>query len=127
MLQKQYLKSIVIILFLLIGPVAFAQETKGQTYEFINAEKINDIDDYEKALSTANMSKFRYLNKSNIIMFENGLKVKLFSGKKLIANGHSFEKTKLLTTEPSNKDYYIFGISQDKKYIMQKFTYTKLK
>lgn len=124
---KARLHVYVVIAALFFVTNSLAQEVKGKTYNFINPEVVNNINDYENAFLTANMTKFRFANKSNIIEFESGLKVELFSGNKLAANGYTVDKAKLLVTEPSNKQRYYFTISTNAKYILQRFTAKELK
>jgi hypothetical protein len=115
---------------LLSAPFVFSQyqlEKIDKTYRYVNPEIVNNLQDYDTALSTANMTKFRFANKSTIIEFQSGLKVELFSAKKLVSNGVSVDMSKVLTSEPLNKGLYIFGLSANKKHLLQLFTKTKLK
>ena len=115
------------VLFLLFSSIIYGQEKKDKSYRFVNPEIVNNLQDYENAFSTADMTKFRFVSKSNVIEFESGLKVELLSGDKLVANGFTVDKTKMLQNQPANKGYYVFGLSANGNYIIQKFTYTKLK
>ena len=117
-----------LLLFLLFSSLcSFGQEVKDKTYRFINPEIVSNIADYEEAFSTADMTIFRYANKSNIIEFKSSLKVELFSANKLNAEGVEVDTTKILNGEPVNKGHYVFDLSANGKYIMQLFTKTKLK
>lgn len=115
------------MVLLLFSSIIYGQERKDQTYRFVNPEIVNNLQDYETAFSTADMTKFRFSNKLNVIKFNNGLEVELFSANQLVANGVTVDSSKLLTSDPLNKGYYVFGLSANKKYIMQLFTKTKLK
>jgi hypothetical protein len=115
------------MVLLLFSSIIYGQERKDQTYRFVNPEIVNNLQDYETAFSTADMTKFRFSNKLNVIKFNNGLEVELFSANQLVANGFAVDTSKVLTSDPLNKDYYVFGLSANKKYIMQLFTKTKLK
>jgi hypothetical protein len=115
------------VVFLLFSSIIYGQEKKDKTYRYVNPEIVNNLQDYETAFSTADMTKFRFSDKSNVIKFKNGLEVELFSANKLAANGVSVDTAKLLTKEPTNTDDYIFIISDDKKYILQKYIVNKFK
>lgn len=115
------------MVLLLFSSIIYGQEKKDETYRYVNPEIVNNLQDYETAFSTADMTKFRFSNKSNVITFRNGLKVELFSANQLVTNGFAVDTSKVLTSDPLNKDYYVFGLSANKKYIMQLFTKTKLK
>ena len=105
----------------------FAQEKKNETYKFLNANKVSNVGKYKTALSTANMTKFRYENKRNTIEFENGLKVELFSANELISNGYTVDERRLLTSKPINLGMYTFTLSADNKTILQNFKKSKIK
>ena len=115
------------VVFLLFSSIIYGQEKKDETYRYVNPEIVNNLQDYETAFSTADMTKFRFSNKSNVITFKNGLEVELFSANQLVANGVSVDTTKLLVKEPTNRDDYLFDISEDKKYILQKYAVNKYK
>lgn len=116
-----------ILSFMMVTALSYGQEAKGITYQIVNPEIVNNLNDYEDAFSTADMTKLRFSNKSNTIEFESGLKVALYSANHIISIGRVVNMGKVLTSEPKNKGYYIFGLSSDKKTIIQKFTKTKLK
>ena len=126
-LIKQETKQFLVIVKLFFTAISFGQETNNETYHFVNVNAVNNVNDYVVALSTANMTIFRYANKSSIIEFEGGLKVELLSANHLISIGKVVDMSKVLTAEPKNKGHYVFDLSSDKKTIMQKFTQTKLK
>lgn len=115
------------LLFLLISSISFGQEVQNKTYRIVNPELVDNTNIYINAFSTADMTIFRYADKSNIIEFESGLKVELFSANKLTSKGIAVDFSKILTTEPSNKGDYVFDISANGKYILQKFTRTEFK
>lgn len=115
------------LFFMIVTAFSYGQEEINNTYRFVNPEMVGDTDNYVNAFSTANMTKFRYANKSNIIEFESGLKVELFSANKLISKGVSVDTSKILTATPLNEDEYVFDISANGKYILQRFTKIALK
>ena len=117
-----------LVLFItLISSLSYGQEENGKTYQLINPEIIENANSYIMALSTADMTKFRFLDKSTIIEFKSGLKVELFSANRLIDSGVSIDMLRILTSEPVNKGQYVFDLSSDGKYLMQMFTKTKIK
>jgi len=115
------------LLFVLCSILSYGQEEQSKTYQFINPEVVNNTNTYIEAFSTADMTKFRYADKSNIIEFESGLKVELFSASNLISKGFSVDANRILLSEPKNLGHYVFGLSGDGKTIMQMFTQTKFK
>jgi hypothetical protein len=115
------------VVLLLFSSIIYGQEKKDETYRYVNPEIVNNLQDYETAFSTADMTKFRFSNKSNVITFRNGLKVELFSANQLVANGVTVDSSKLMVKEPTNRDDYLFDISEDKKYILQKYAVNKYK
>lgn len=115
------------LLLLIFTSLAFSQEVQNKTYQIVNPEIVVNTSRYTNAFSTADMTKFRYADKSYIIEFESGLKVELFSANKLVSNGIAVDTSKILTSEPSNKGEYVFDISEDGKYILQRFTKIALK
>ena len=115
------------LLFTMVASLSYGQEEKGITYQIVNPEVAGDVNTYIEAFSTADMTKFRYKNKSTTIEFESGLKIELFSANQLINNGVVVDLNRILTSEPKNSGHYVFGLSADGKTIMQMFTKTKLK
>lgn len=126
-LVEQGIKQFLVIVMLFFTAISFGQETNNETYRFVNSNTVNNVNDYVVALSTADMTIFRYANKSSTIEFESGLKVELYSANHIVSIGKVVDISKVLTSDPINKGYYIFGLSSDKKTIIQKFTNTKLK
>lgn len=114
------MKKLIPILILFVS-YAYGQEVKKKSYVFLNPSIVENISQYEKAFSTANMSSFRYKNKSNIIEFVSGLKVELFSGETLVNNGITVDFTKLLAESKTNNKEYIFSISNDGSHILRKY------
>lgn len=58
-------------------------KSTNQTYKIIQEDTKFSIDFCEKAISEANWCGFRYENKRNLIQFESGLKIELFSAKEI--------------------------------------------
>ena len=73
------------------------------------------------------MSSFRFEEKSNIIEFDNGLKVEIFSAQKLTIQGFKVDFSKLISSDKFKDNDYIFLISDDGKYILRRFTKTEFK
>lgn len=118
-------KYVLMTIFFVVN--CFAQEVKDKTYKFINPSVVKDIGLYEKAFSTADMSSFRFEEKSNIIEFDNGLKVEIFSAQKLTIQGFKVDFSKLISSDKFKDNDYIFLISDDGKYILRRFTKTEFK
>ena len=73
LLKKQI--TFLVLFITLISSLSYGQEENGKTYQLINPEIIENANSYIMALSTADMTKFRFLDKSTIIEFKSGLKV----------------------------------------------------
>lgn len=120
------MKKIILILILFVN-YSYGQEVKEKTYKFLNPMMVKNINQYEKAFSTADMSSFRFKDKSNVIEFESGLKVEIFSGQKLFSEGFQVDFSKLMSENTLKNKNYVFSISNDGKYILRKFTKTEFK
>ena len=120
------MKKLLLLSFFIFN-LSFSQEVEKITYKFLNPESVPNISDYKLAFSTADMSAFRYESKNNIIEFQSGLKVELFSINELrnVNSKLNLQNFKTVDVKPSD-DYY-FTLSADKKFILQKFTRTEFK
>lgn len=58
-------------------------DSLNQTFKIIQTDSKFSTDFCEKAISEANWCGFRYENKRNLIQFESGLKIELFSAKEI--------------------------------------------
>jgi len=118
-------------LFLLItlffSSLFYGQEEKDVTYRFLNSNVVSSTSGYENAMSTADMSAFRYKDDSSIIEFEGGLKIELFSANQLISVGKNVDMSKVLVSEPVNKNEYVFKLSSNGTHILRTFTRTEFK
>ncbi|WP_146193466.1 hypothetical protein [Flavobacterium sediminis] len=118
-------KKLLLILLFLFSIMTFSQEVEEVTYRFINPTLVKDISQYRKAFSTADMTKFRYKDKSNFIEFLNGLKVEIFSAEQLIRKGVKVNLDRILVRE--FKEGYVLKLSDDGNYILQQFTAVEFK
>lgn len=87
---SNFLKLITLFIFLVIGPLANAQEQKeikGQTYTITDNGGINDLQPYIDALNNSDMRNHRLLNKRYTVTFEKGVKVELFSATEISKSG----------------------------------------
>lgn len=73
------------------------------------------------------MSAFRYESKSNVITFQSGLKVELFSVAALQNKNVKLELQNFREPEEKPSDDYFFTLSENKKFILRKFTRTEFK
>jgi hypothetical protein len=76
----------IFILFLFTS-VGFAQEKNGITYSIIKNGNVTDVIPYVTALNKSNMRYHRLREKRNIIVFDTGLTVELYSANEIAANG----------------------------------------
>ena len=117
-----------ILLFaLFVFNFSFSQEVEKISYKFLNPEIVSNINDYKKAFSTADMSAFRYESKSNVIEFKNGLKVELFSVNDLRNKNLKLDLQNFRNPGEKSSDDYYFTLSDNKKFILQKFTRTEFR
>ncbi len=87
-MKNQEMKFILPFIFLLVQTfLCFSQEREGETYRITNHGTVIDIQPYVNALNAANMQYHRLKNQRNIIVFDTGVTVELFSGAELIASG----------------------------------------
>ena len=63
------------------------------TYKLLNTDTKYSLDFCEKAISEANWCGFRYKNKRNLIQFDSGLKVELYSQDEIGENNANCELT----------------------------------
>lgn len=117
----------ILLLTLFVFNFSFSQEVEKITYKFLNPEIVSNINDYKKAFSTADMSAFRYESKSNIIVFQSGLKVELFSANELKNKNLKLDLQNIRGEDEKASDSYYFTLSENKKFILQKFTRTEFK
>lgn len=104
----------------------YGQEIENVSYRFLNPNTVDSVSDYRTAFSTADMSAFRFKDKNNVIEFQSGLKVELFSYSFLKDKNLKLDFNKIRKENPINEDY-IFEISKNGKYILQKYTRTEFK
>lgn len=116
----------ILLVALFVFNFSFSQEIEKISYKFLNPEIVTNINDYKKAFSTADMSSFRYETKNNIIEFKSGLKVELFSVNELKNKNLKLDLQNFRGVDEGSYDYY-FTLSDNKKFILQKFTRTEFK
>lgn len=71
-----------LVFSILLGLSSFAMkqnENDSKSYTFLNTDTKYSLEFCQKAISEANWCGFRYENKRNLIQFDTGLKVELFS------------------------------------------------
>lgn len=120
------MKKLLFFLILFVNNL-YSQEMENISYRFLNPNVVENIHAYRKAFSTADMSSFRYENKVNVIEFQGGLKVELFSAELLKDKKINLDLSKVLMTEQGNQGEYVFLLSRDNRYILRKFTKTEFK
>lgn len=120
------MKKILLLSFFIFN-LSFSQEVEKITFKFLNPEIVSNISDYKKAFSTADMSAFRYESKNNIVEFQSGLKVELFSVDELKNKNIKLNLQNFRRVDEKAPDDYYFTLSANKKFILQKFTRTEFK
>lgn len=116
-----------LLFFLFVYNLSFSQEVEKFTYRFINPEVVSNINDYNLAFSTADMSAFRFEKKRNVIEFKSGLKVELFSVEELKNKNVKLDLESFNKVGTNSSIEYYFTLSKDKKFILRKFVETEFK
>ena len=100
-------------LFFLILSLPILAFTDSKSYIWVNPQIVNDISIYDKAISTADMDKYRYFDQRNTLHFENGMDLILLSANELTALGISFNKDHVRTAVPSFDSHSVFKLTPD--------------
>ena len=91
--NKKHLFSLILITFLLSMTVeSFAQQNKfkeseNTSYSIQNKTTLTNSAMYVNAVNAANLNHHRLRSKRNVITFEGGASISLFSAEELVANG----------------------------------------
>lgn len=111
------------LLFLILNPSSalYAQEKENVTYILKKSEKIQNISDYNKALSTAQFDCYRILDQRRVLLFDNGLVVELFSVEEMEKNGLKPNKNCLTNPASIVDEKRVFSLASN-GYIIEKVT-----
>jgi hypothetical protein len=114
----------IFVLLLLCAPLFAFQETKSWLY--LNSQIVNDIAPYDAALAKADLDRYRYFDKRNVLHFESGLDVQLLSANEMIAAGLPVKTDRVRTAEPTFDTKPVFRLATD-GVILEVQTRTKVK
>lgn len=113
------------IAFLLIClPLLSFQETKSWIY--LNPQLVADLAPYTDALNKADLDRYRYFDKRNVLHFENGLDVELLSANELTAAGIPVKTERVRTVEPAFDTKPVFRLAPN-GVLLEIQTRTKIK
>lgn len=85
--QKNILFFLVLFLFSSFAQQGVFKEKLNSSYTIQNIESIKNSNAYIEAINTANFNNHRLKSERNILQFEGGIKVILFSAEEVLANG----------------------------------------
>lgn len=85
--QKNILFFLVLFLFSSFAQQTVFKEKLNSSYTIQNIESIKNSNLYIDAMNTANFNNHRLKSERNILQFEGGVKVILFSAEEVLANG----------------------------------------
>jgi hypothetical protein len=116
-------KATFFILLLFFSLVSVAQQSSFKemlniTYSIQNMENIKNTKVYIDALNNANMNNHRLKSARNILQFEEGIKVVLFSAEEVLANGITNFNPKNFTNQIENYTPPVFRLA-DNNYIIE--------
>lgn len=98
------------ILFLLLClPLLSFQDS--QSWVYINPQAVTDLAPYTEALGKADLDRYRYFDKRNVLHFENGLDVELLSANEVIALGLPVKTDHVRTQEPEFDTKPVFRLT----------------
>jgi hypothetical protein len=99
------------------------KELKDKTYMIIDNGSVIDVQPYVNALNTANFNHHRLKSKRNTIMFEEGVKIELFSAEEVLANGISLNTNNFRNELSQSLDKITFQLGVD-NFIIEKHVAT---
>lgn len=100
-----------------------AKEFNAQTYIIIENGNVTNIQPYIDALNTANLNNHRLKSERNTIVFEEGVKVELFSAEEVLANGITSINPNDFPSQIENYTPPIFKLGNN-NYIIESKKYT---
>jgi hypothetical protein len=104
----------------------FSFSTPAGSFNFLNPEAVIDLSPYSKALSAADMDRYRYMDERNTLVFESGLKVELLSANEMTALGMPVRMERVRTAKPGFDTGSVFKITADGM-LVEVMTKTKVK
>ncbi len=118
MRSKIMLKISLLFACTLISFSIKAQEIKGKTYEITDNGSVKEIQPYIDALNKSDMRYHRLKNTRNIIVFNTGVKVELFSAEEINANAHPLVLSEYPESFDAKRDIPVFSLGQN-NFIME--------
>ena len=122
-MNRLILKSLFLLAFMVVATIAISQEQNNVTYKIVDNGSVTNIQPYIDALNSANFKYHRLRNSRNLITFDTGLKVELYSANELIANGRNITVTDYPESFPSNREVPLFVLGSN-NFILEQHTST---
>ena len=104
MKKNSLVKYLLLFLGITFSAILNAQEIQGKTYAIIGNASITAMRPYIDALNNSDMKYHRLKNDRNIIEFNSGVKVELFSATEINANVHPLNLSDYPEKFPTNRD-----------------------
>ncbi|MBI3511313.1 MAG: hypothetical protein HY064_11660 [Bacteroidetes bacterium] len=87
--------------------------TDPRSWVFTNPNTVSNIDDYNLALSKAELDHYRYHDKRYVMHFESGLNVELLSSNELDALNIPYKSDRIREKDPEFDTKPIFKLASD--------------
>ena len=118
MKKNSLVKHILLFLGITFSAILNAQEIQGKTYAIIGNSAISSMQPYIDALNNSDMKYHRLKKVRNIIEFNTGVKVELFSATEINANVHPLNLSDYSEKFPTNRDIPVFSLGPN-NFIME--------
>lgn len=110
MKPNNLLKTLFLFFGLTFCANLLAQEAEGKTYKIISKGTVTDITPYIKALDKSDMKYHRLKYSRNIVEFNTGVQVELFSAAEMLAAGRTVPPNEYPEKFPANRDIPEFSL-----------------
>ncbi len=102
--MKKVLLIVLFVLSLAFNSIAQV-DTDEKTYQVLPTSTITNVEIYESVLDRADIESYRYKTKNDTILFEDGVKLVIFSARQLKLTGIKHHIDLNLYSDYRDKDY----------------------
>ncbi len=120
-MKNKLLKPIIVFVFIGFTFMVKAQEENNITYKIIDNGSVTNIQPYIDAMNSANFKYHRLRNNRNIIIFDTGVKIELYSANELIASGKNINATDYPESFSSTRQVPLFVLGAN-NFILEQHT-----